>query len=54
MCYADLDHFKEFNDATPTTTAFASLRILGEDLHAVVKGLCGEQGFADTSEGRLI
>jgi GGDEF domain-containing protein len=39
MCYADLDHFKEFNDGDRV------IRILAQILHDVVKGLCAETGF---------
>jgi diguanylate cyclase (GGDEF)-like protein len=45
MCYADLDHFKEFNDRYSYNDGDRVIRILAKILHDVVKGLCGEQGF---------
>ncbi len=45
MCYADLDHFKEFNDRYSYYDGDRVIRILSTILHDVVKGLCGEQGF---------
>jgi diguanylate cyclase (GGDEF)-like protein len=45
MCYADLDHFKEFNDRYSYYDGDRVIRILAKILHDVVKGLCGEQGF---------
>ena len=45
MCYADLDHFKEFNDRYSYYDGDRVIRILAQILHDVVKGLCSEQGF---------
>jgi GGDEF domain-containing protein len=44
-CYADLDHFKEFNDRYSYYEGDRVIRILAQILHDVVKGLCHEQGF---------
>jgi diguanylate cyclase (GGDEF)-like protein len=45
VCYADLDHFKEFNDRYSYTDGDRVIRILARILHDVVKGVCGERGF---------
>lgn len=45
MCYADLDHFKEFNDRYSYYDGDRVIRILAKILHDVVKGTCGERGF---------
>jgi diguanylate cyclase (GGDEF)-like protein len=45
MCYADLDHFKEFNDRYSYYDGDRVIRILAQILHDVVKGLCAELGF---------
>ncbi len=45
MCYADLDHFKEFNDRYSYYDGDRVIRILAKILHDVVKGLCRETGF---------
>ena len=45
MCYADLDHFKEFNDRYSYYDGDRVIRILAKILHDVVKGICGERGF---------
>lgn len=45
MCYADLDHFKEFNDRYSYQDGDRVIQILARILHDVVKGLCGETGF---------
>jgi diguanylate cyclase (GGDEF)-like protein len=45
MCYADLDHFKEFNDRYSYYDGDRVIRILAKILHDVVKGLCGHDGF---------
>lgn len=45
VCYADLDHFKEFNDRYSYNQGDRVIRILAKLLHDVVKGLCGEKGF---------
>jgi diguanylate cyclase (GGDEF)-like protein len=44
-CYADLDHFKEFNDRYSYYEGDRVIRILAQILHDVVKGVCGEEGF---------
>jgi GGDEF domain-containing protein len=44
-CYADLDHFKEFNDRYSYYEGDGVIRILAKILHDVVKGVCGERGF---------
>lgn len=45
MCYADLDHFKEFNDRYSYNDGDRVIRILAKILHDVVKGVSGESGF---------
>ena len=45
VCYADLDHFKEFNDRYSYNEGDRVIRILAKLLHDVVKGTCGEEGF---------
>ena len=45
MCYADLDHFKEFNDRYSYYDGDRVIRILAKILHDVVKGVCAEHGF---------
>jgi GGDEF domain-containing protein len=45
VCYADLDHFKEYNDRYSYYEGDRVIRILARILHDVVKGLCGEVGF---------
>jgi diguanylate cyclase (GGDEF)-like protein len=44
-CYADLDHFKEYNDRYSYYDGDRVIRILSKILHDVVKGTCGESGF---------
>ena len=44
-CYADLDHFKEFNDRYSYHEGDRVIRILAKILHDVVKGLCLDEGF---------
>ena len=44
-CYADLDHFKEFNDRYSYYEGDRVIRILAQILHDVVKGVCREDGF---------
>lgn len=45
VCYADLDHFKEYNDRYSYYDGDRVIRILARILHDVVKGVCGEEGF---------
>jgi GGDEF domain-containing protein len=45
VCYADLDHFKEYNDRYSYNEGDRVIRILAMILHDVVKGMCGENGF---------
>jgi GGDEF domain-containing protein len=45
VCYAELDHFKEFNDRYSYNEGDRVIRILAKLLHDVVKGTCGEDGF---------
>jgi len=45
VCYADLDHFKEFNDRYSYYDGDRVIFLLSRILHDVVKGLCGLQGF---------
>lgn len=45
MCYADLDHFKEFNDRYSYFEGDRVIRILAKILHDVVKGMVGENAF---------
>lgn len=44
-CYADLDHFKEFNDRYSYYEGDRVIRILAQILHDVVKGTCHGEGF---------
>ncbi|MGQ0639399.1 MAG: diguanylate cyclase [Gemmatimonadaceae bacterium] len=45
VCYADLDHFKEYNDRYSFADGDRVIRLLATMLHDVVKGLLGERGF---------
>jgi len=45
VCYADLDHFKEYNDRYSYSEGDRIIRILAQILHDVVKGICPEDGF---------
>ena len=45
VAYADLDHFKEFNDRYGYHEGDRVIRVLARILHDVVKGVCGEEGF---------
>ena len=44
-CYADLDHFKEFNDRYSYYQGDRVIQIFSLVLHDVVRGLCGTEGF---------
>jgi GGDEF domain-containing protein len=44
-CYADLDHFKEFNDRYGYNEGDRMIRVVARLLHDVVKGIAGEAGF---------
>jgi GGDEF domain-containing protein len=44
-CYADLDHFKEFNDRYSYYEGDRVIRMLARILHDVVKGMSGTAGF---------
>jgi PleD family two-component response regulator len=45
VCYADLDHFKEYNDRYSYYDGDRIILLLSRILHDVVKGMCGPQGF---------
>jgi GGDEF domain-containing protein len=45
VCYADLDHFKEFNDRYSYYDGDRVIYLLSRILHDVVKGLLGQRGF---------
>ncbi|MFI5234679.1 MAG: diguanylate cyclase [Gemmatimonadales bacterium] len=45
VCYADLDHFKEFNDRYSYYDGDRIILILSRILHDVVKGIAGSPGF---------
>jgi diguanylate cyclase (GGDEF)-like protein len=45
VCYADLDHFKEYNDRYSYREGDRVIRILAGILHDCVKGISGESGF---------
>ncbi|MDQ2889322.1 MAG: diguanylate cyclase [Gemmatimonadota bacterium] len=44
-CYADLDHFKEFNDRYSYVEGDRVIRLLATLLHDTVRGLVGDEGF---------
>ncbi len=44
-CYADLDHFKEFNDRYSYLEGDKVIRLLATLLHDTVRGLVGDDGF---------
>ena len=45
VCYADLDHFKEFNDRYSYYDGDRVIYIVSRILHDVVKGVLGSRGF---------
>ncbi len=45
VCYADLDHFKEFNDRYSYYDGDRVIYLVSRLLHDVVKGMVGERGF---------
>jgi diguanylate cyclase (GGDEF)-like protein len=45
VCYADLDHFKEYNDRYSYYDGDRVIRILSKILHDVVKGTCEDAAF---------
>ena len=45
VCYADIDHFKEFNDRYSYNDGDRVIYILSQILRDVVKGLCPKTGF---------
>jgi GGDEF domain-containing protein len=45
VCYADLDHFKEFNDRYSYYDGDRVIFLLSRILHDVVRGLAGPSGF---------
>ena len=45
VCYADLDHFKEYNDRYSYYDGDRVIFLLSRILHDVVKGLVGPRGF---------
>jgi GGDEF domain-containing protein len=45
VCYADLDHFKEFNDRYSYYDGDRVIYLLSRILHDVVKGMTGPRGF---------
>ena len=45
VCYADLDHFKEFNDRYSYYDGDRVIYLLSRILHDVVKGMQGTRGF---------
>jgi len=45
VCYADLDHFKEFNDRYSYYDGDRVIYLLSRILHDVVKGMLGPAGF---------
>ena len=45
VCYADLDHFKEYNDRYSYYDGDRVIYLLSRILHDVVKGMLGARGF---------
>jgi GGDEF domain-containing protein len=45
VCYADLDHFKEFNDRYSYYDGDRVIYLVSRLLHDVVKGMSGSRGF---------
>src|SRR5437762_8662313 len=55
VCYADLDHFKEYNDRYSYNDGDRVIYILSRILHDVVNGMLGNRGFVGhIGGGRLI
>jgi diguanylate cyclase (GGDEF)-like protein len=44
-CYADIDHFKEYNDRYSYHQGDRVIQLLARIVHDVVKGMCGSDGF---------
>ena len=53
VCYADLDHFKEYNDRYSYYDGDRVIYMLSRILHDVVKGLLGAKGFVGTSAATI-
>ena len=51
VCYADLDHFKEYNDRYSYYDGDRVIYLLSRILHDVVRGMLGKQGFVGHSGG---
>jgi diguanylate cyclase (GGDEF)-like protein len=45
VCYADLDHFKEYNDRYSYYDGDRVIYLLSRILHDVVRGMVGQEGF---------
>src|SRR5207244_8781510 len=45
VCYADLDHFKEYNDRYSYNDGDRVIYLLSRILHDVVKGILSKKGF---------
>ena len=54
VCYADLDHFKEFNDRYSYYDGDRVIYLLSRILHDVVKGLLGARGLRGTHRRRRL
>ena len=52
-CYADLDHFKEFNDRYSYYEGDRVIRILAQILHDVVKGCVAKTASSGTSAATI-
>jgi diguanylate cyclase (GGDEF)-like protein len=44
-CYADIDHFKEFNDRYSYREGDRVIRLVAQILHDIVRGMCEDEGF---------